>query len=34
VAVDGDPLADLTVLGDPERIRLVMQDGTVHRLTA
>jgi imidazolonepropionase-like amidohydrolase len=31
VVVDGDPLADIRVLGDAARIGLVMKDGVVHR---
>ena len=27
VVVDGDPLADLAILQDPQRIRLVLKDG-------
>jgi imidazolonepropionase-like amidohydrolase len=27
VVVDGDPLADVGILTDPERIRLVLKDG-------
>jgi imidazolonepropionase-like amidohydrolase len=29
IAVDGDPLADPSVLADPRRIVLVMQDGRI-----
>ena len=28
--VDGDPLADISVLQDKKRIRLVMKDGQVY----
>jgi imidazolonepropionase-like amidohydrolase len=31
LAVDGDPLADITVLQDRERLALIMKDGRVHR---
>jgi len=30
VVVDGDPLADITVLQDKERVRLVMKEGQVY----
>lgn len=30
VAIAGDPLADIAILGDPARIRLVMKGGVVH----
>jgi imidazolonepropionase-like amidohydrolase len=30
VAIDGDPLADITVLQDKERVRLVMKEGQVY----
>ena len=33
VVVDGDPLADIAVLGDPTRIRVVIQDGAVRKDT-
>jgi imidazolonepropionase-like amidohydrolase len=29
--VDGDPLADITVLQDRERLKLIMQGGHVHK---
>jgi imidazolonepropionase-like amidohydrolase len=29
--VDGDPLADITVLQKPERILAVMKDGTFYK---
>ena len=29
VVVDGDPLRDITVLLDPQRIKLVVKDGVV-----
>jgi imidazolonepropionase-like amidohydrolase len=31
VVCDGDPLADITVLGDPERISCVIQDGVIRK---
>jgi len=31
VMVDGDPLQDLSILTEPSRIAMVMQDGTVHK---
>ena len=31
LAIDGDPLADITVLQDAQRIALVMKDGKAHR---
>ena len=31
IVVDGNPLSDVTVLQERERIRLVMKEGTVHR---
>ena len=31
IAVDGDPLADLGLLRDRERLALVMKDGTAYR---
>jgi imidazolonepropionase-like amidohydrolase len=31
VLVDGDPLADLGILVDPEKIALVMKDGVIHK---
>ncbi len=31
VAVDGDPLADISILKDPARIALVMKGGEIHR---
>jgi imidazolonepropionase-like amidohydrolase len=30
ILVDGDPLADLSLLADPARLALVMKDGKVH----
>jgi imidazolonepropionase-like amidohydrolase len=33
VVVDGDPLADIRILADPARIRLVLKDGTIERNT-
>jgi imidazolonepropionase-like amidohydrolase len=30
IAVDGDPLAEPGLLGDPERLRMVMHDGQMH----
>ena len=30
VVVDGDPLADITILQDKDRIRFVMKEGQVH----
>jgi imidazolonepropionase-like amidohydrolase len=30
VVVDGNPLADITILQDKERVQLVMKDGKVH----
>jgi imidazolonepropionase-like amidohydrolase len=30
IVVDGDPLADISVLQDKKRIRLVMKDGQVY----
>lgn len=32
--VDGDPLADITILQDKSRIRVVMKDGAFHRMAA
>jgi imidazolonepropionase-like amidohydrolase len=32
--VDGDPLADITVLQDKSRILAVMKDGSFHRAPA
>ncbi len=29
--VDGDPLADITVLQDRERLKLIMRGGSVHK---
>ena len=34
IAVDGNPLADITVLQDRERIRLVMKEGQIYRRLA
>ncbi len=34
ILVHGDPLADIRVVADPERIRLVMKDGVVYRAPA
>ena len=31
IVVDGNPLSDVTVLQERERIRLVMKEGTVYR---
>jgi hypothetical protein len=31
VLVDGDPLADLGILVDPDRIALVMKEGTIYK---
>ena len=31
VVVDGDPLADIGVLADPSRLRLVLKDGRIVR---
>lgn len=31
IAIDGDPLADITVLQDVSRLRLIMQDGRAHK---
>ena len=31
LAIDGDPLADITVLQDAQQIALVMKDGKAHR---
>jgi imidazolonepropionase-like amidohydrolase len=30
VVIDGDPLADIAILQDKDRIRLVMKEGQVH----
>ena len=30
VVVDGDPLSDIALLGDPRRVRLVMKAGSVY----
>jgi imidazolonepropionase-like amidohydrolase len=32
--VDGDPLADITILQDKSKIRVVMKDGAFHRMAA
>jgi len=34
VAVQGDPLQDIALLGDPERVRMVVKGGRVVRQTA
>jgi len=34
VAVQGDPLEDIALFGDPERVRMVVKDGRVVRQTA
>ena len=31
IVVDGDPLADILILQDPERIQLVVKDGNIVR---
>jgi imidazolonepropionase-like amidohydrolase len=31
LVVDGDPLADIAVLGDQDRLKVIMKDGAVHR---
>jgi imidazolonepropionase-like amidohydrolase len=31
VMIDGDPLADLGILTDPDKIALVMKDGVLHK---
>jgi imidazolonepropionase-like amidohydrolase len=31
IAIDGDPLADIKVLQDCSKIRLVMKDGSTHK---
>ena len=33
VVVDGDPLQDITLLQDTERLRLIMQGGRAHKNT-
>lgn len=33
VVVDGDPLADITILQDRARLRLIMRDGVIHKDT-
>jgi imidazolonepropionase-like amidohydrolase len=32
--VDGDPLADITVLQDQNRLRMIMKDGVLHKMLA
>ena len=34
IAIDGDPLADITVLQDQARLRLILQDGHAYKLLA
>jgi imidazolonepropionase-like amidohydrolase len=31
ILIDGDPLADISVVADPQRVRLVMKDGVVYK---
>ncbi|MFF7475967.1 amidohydrolase family protein [Streptomyces sp. NPDC008092] len=31
VLVDGDPLADIRILQDPDRLRVIMKDGALHK---
>ena len=31
ILVDGDPLADINVIADPTRVKLVMKDGIVYK---
>ena len=31
VMIDGDPLSDIAVVADPERVKLVMKDGIVYK---
>jgi imidazolonepropionase-like amidohydrolase len=34
VMIDGDPLSDIAVVADPERVKLVMKDGVVYKKPA